>query len=158
MDQEAGNITDNVTIGGKMEASEFANSNNTFMVTEDGAIWASGGGNIDGVGFQDGVVTAPEGISAGYDAFKVDAQGNVSTDGTIIAQGNSMIGGVTLEDGNVLTNEVWAGSNNFHINETGSVTAPSVTGLENTEWNAAGGDLLGRHDVGVLFREGPGKA
>ena len=24
--------------------------------------------------------------------------------------------------------------------------------------NAAGGDLLGRHDVGVLFREGPGKA
>ena len=29
---------------------------------------------------------------------------------------------------------------------------------ENTEWNAAGGDLLGRHDVGVLFREGPGKA
>lgn len=28
---------------------------------------------------------------------------------------------------------------------------------ENTEWNAAGGDLLGRHDVGVLFREGPGK-
>ena len=23
---------------------------------------------------------------------------------------------------------------------------------------AAGGDLLGRHDVGVLFREGPGKA
>ena len=24
---------------------------------------------------------------------------------------------------------------------------------ENTEWNAAGGDLLGRHDVGVLFRE-----
>ena len=133
---EAGNITDNVTIGGKMEASEFANSNNTFMVTEDGAIWASGGGNIDGVGFQDGVVTAPEGISAGYDAFKVDAQGNVSTDGTIIAQGNSMIGGVTLEDGNVLTNEVWAGNNNFHVNETGSVTAPSVTGLENTEWNA----------------------
>ena len=26
------------------------------------------------------------------------------------------------------------------------------------KWNAAGGDLLGRHDVGVLFREGPGKA
>ena len=133
---EDGNVTDNVTIDGKMRASEFANSNNTFMVTEDGAIWASGGGNIDGVGFQDGVVTAPEGISAGYDAFKVDAQGNVSTDGTIIAQGNSMIGGVTLEDGNVLTNEVWAGNNNFHVNETGSVTAPSVTGLENTEWNA----------------------
>ena len=133
---EAGNITDNITIDGKMEASEFTNSNNTFMVTEDGAIWASGGGNIDGVGFQDGVVTAPEGISAGYDAFKVDAQGNVSTDGTIIAQGNSMIGGVTLEDGNVLTNEVWAGNNNFHVNETGSVTAPSVTGLENTGWNA----------------------
>ena len=29
--------------------------------------------------------------------------------------------------------------------------------MKNTEWNAAGGDLLGRHDVGVLFREGPGK-
>ena len=139
---EDGNVTDNVTIDGKMRASEFANSNNTFMVTEDGAIWASGGGNIDGVGFQDGVVTAPEGISAGYDAFKVDAQGNVSTDGTIIAQGNSMIGGVTLEDGNVLTNEVWAGNNNFHVNETGSVTAPSVTGLENTEWSGNAEDIV----------------
>ncbi|WP_233127843.1 S-layer homology domain-containing protein, partial [Megasphaera sp. ASD88] len=34
------------------------------------------------------------------------------------------------------------GNNNFHVNETGSVTAPSVTGLENTEWSGNAEDIV----------------
>ncbi|PAV37830.1 hypothetical protein CJ260_12635, partial [Megasphaera sp. ASD88] len=33
-------------------------------------------------------------------------------------------------------------NNNFHVNETGSVTAPSVTGLENTEWSGNAEDIV----------------